>query len=228
MRILAIDTSTERGSCALWLDGDCAESVCPVGQAHSATLLPLVSGLLTQAGIVTAQLDAIAFATGPGAFTGLRMSCAVAQGLAIAAELPVLAVGTLDALAFDSGAEACLAVLDARMGEIYTAAFSSRDGIPVRSSEIRLLTPEEIVLPDSPCVVAGNALLAYPQLAERVAAAGLAGRPQAMPGARAVAALAAPRLAAGEGMDVAQATPLYVRDKVAQTVAERLASGGKA
>lgn len=229
MRILAIDTSTEYGTCALWHQGDCLERVCPIGQSHSATLLPLVAQLLAEAACSVSQLEGIAFAAGPGAFTGLRMACAVAQGLAVGAGLPVLAVGTLDALALDSGATTCLAMLDARMGEIYTARFVLNAGIPIQDGEIRLLPPADLFLPtDLDCVLVGNALLAYPALAERGQAAGLRQIAQAMPHAAMIAALAAPRFAAGEGSDPALAAPLYVRDKVAQTVAERLAGGGRA
>lgn len=233
MRILALDTSTENGSCALWLAGDCHERSCPAGSAHSATLLPLIDDLLAESGLRLAQLDGIAFAAGPGAFTGLRMACAVAQGLALGADLPLLAVGSLDALALAAyrvqPAQRILTLLDARMGELYQGLFAFDAGQPCQSGGLHLLKPEAFELPiGTDCLLAGNALRAYPALSERALAAGFTLLPEVMPGAATVAALAAPRFAAGESLAPEDAAPLYIRDKVAQTVAERLAAGGRA
>lgn len=229
MRVLALETSTDLGSCALWLDGQLIESCCPPGRPHSETLLPLVRDLLAAAGTDFAGLDAIAFGAGPGAFTGLRVACGIAQGLAVAADLPVLPVGTLEALAAGCDGERVLALLDARMNEVYYAALI-RDGEALRlAGEQRVAAPAAVEFPEGEGWMAcGNALAAYPALAERVAGAGFAARPGVMPTAAAVARLAVPRLQRGEGIDPALAAPLYVRDKVARTVAERLAEGGRA
>ncbi|MBS1188985.1 MAG: tsaB [Rhodocyclaceae bacterium] len=229
MRILGLETSTDLGSCALWLDGEMTERRCPAGRPHSETLLPLVRALLADAGLHFAQLDAIAFGAGPGAFTGLRVACGIAQGLAVAADLPVLPVGTLEALAAAVDGERILALLDARMNEVYYATLE-RAGEEVRLLDrVRVAPPGEIPMPEGAGWLAcGNALAAYPVLAERVAQAGLPVRPEAMPTAAAVVRLARPRLQRGEAIDAALAAPFYVRDKVAQTVAERLAGGGKA
>ena len=228
MRLLALETSTDLGSVALWEDERVLEKFCPSGRSHSETLLPLVQSLLAEAGWVLSELDGIAFGAGPGAFTGLRVACGVAQGLAVGAGLQLVPVTSLAAIASAAAAECCLAILDARMGEVYSGLFECRSGRFVQSGILRVSTPAELMLPNVSCLVAGNALLAYPALAERVAAAGLTADPAIMPPASAVATLAAPLLAAGEGIDPALAAPLYVRDKVAQTVAERLAGGGKA
>jgi tRNA threonylcarbamoyladenosine biosynthesis protein TsaB len=99
MKILAIETSTDSGTCALWWDGALAERICPPGRPHSETLLPLLGGLLADAGIGFHRLDGIAFGAGPGAFTGLRVACAVAQGLAVGADLPLAPVCGLEAMA---------------------------------------------------------------------------------------------------------------------------------
>lgn len=229
MRILALETSTDLGSCALWQDGELIECRCPAGRPHSETLLPLVRALLAEAAIDFSRLDAIAFGAGPGAFTGLRVACGIAQGLAVASDLPVMPVGTLEALAAESDGERILALLDARMNEVYYAALES-DGAGFRlADEIRVAAPAALVLPSGAGWLAcGNALGAYPALARRVAEAGFLSRPEIMPTASAVARLAAPRLKRGEGCDPGLAAPVYVRDKVAQTVAERLAQGGKA
>jgi tRNA threonylcarbamoyladenosine biosynthesis protein TsaB len=229
MRILGLETSTDLGSCALLLDGETIERRCPPGRPHSETLLPLVRDLLAEAGLDFSRLDAIAFGAGPGAFTGLRVACGIAQGLAVAADLPVLPVGTLEALAAGSHGDRVLALLDARMNEVYYAALE-RDGEGLRlAGEVRVAPPEAIVLPEGAGWLAcGNALAAYPALARRVAEAGWDAQPEAMPTAAAVVRLALPRLARGEAVDPGLAAPFYVRDKVAQTVAERLAGGGKA
>ena len=99
MLILALETSTDFATCALWRDGEVAERVCPPGRPHSETLLPLVRDLLASAAAGVRDLDAIAFGCGPGAFTGLRVACGAAQGLAVVAGTPLLPVVSLEAMA---------------------------------------------------------------------------------------------------------------------------------
>lgn len=229
MWILALETSTDLGSCALWHDGEVVERRCPAGRPHSETLLPLVRELLAEAGQTVAGLDAIAFGVGPGAFTGLRVACGAAQGLAVVAERPLLPVTSLEAMAEIAGGERVLSLLDARMGEVYGGSYArSGDGWRLEG-EIRVGPPAEIVLPDaSGWIACGNAPAVYPDLLARLAERGIAVLPGILPTATAVARLAAPRLVRGEGIDSALAAPLYIRDKVAKTVAERLREGGKA
>jgi len=229
MLILALETSTELGSCALWRDGDIVERLCPPGQSHSETLLPLVRELLGERGLKVAQLDAIAFGVGPGAFTGLRVACGIAQGLAVAANIPLVPVTSLEAMAELTGAEQVLALLDARMGEVYAGSYRrSADGY-VLQGEIRVWSPANVPLPTAAgWLICGNAPSAYPELQARIVAAGLPIHPGILPTAAALARLAAPRAARGEGIDAALAAPLYIRDKVAKTVAERLSEGGRA
>ena len=119
MNLLAIETSTELGSIAIWRDGVLLQRACPPGTSHSETLLPLIRATLNEAELGFGDLHGLAFAAGPGSFTGLRVACGVAQGLAFAHALPVIPVGTLDAMALASGGERVLVVLDARMGEVY-------------------------------------------------------------------------------------------------------------
>lgn len=229
MRVLSLETSTDLGSCALWLEGELIERRCPPGRPHSETLLPLVRDLLDEAGIGFAELDAIAFGAGPGAFTGLRVACGIAQGLAVASNLPVLPIGTLEALAAGCDGERILALLDARMNEVYYATLIRDESGLHLTGGLRVAPPTDVELPEGKGWLAcGNALTAYTMLAERVANAGFVAHPEAMPTAAAVARLAIPRLQRGEGIDPALAVPIYVRDKVARTVAERLADGGKA
>jgi len=228
MRILALETCTDIGSVALWHDGRLIERLCPAGQAHSQTLLPLIQSMLSEAGWALGELDGIAFGTGPGAFTGLRVACSIAQGLALGSDLGVLPIGSLAALAYGTGETRCLAVLDARMGEIYSGFFErSGDGM-IQHGELTVIQPTALNWPTQPALVAGNALRAYPFLIESAELAGLTTNAEAIPGAGSVAALGAIALANGECVDAAMAVPLYVRNKVAQTVAERLLAGGKA
>ena len=229
MLILALETSTELGTCALWHDGALLERTCPVGQPHSETLLPLVRELLVAAGVGIVQLDAIAFGVGPGAFTGLRVACGAAQGLAVAADLPLIPVCSLEIMAATQGGDQVLALLDARMGEVYSGYYRRSGERYLLAGEIRVTAPGEIALPgDAGWEACGNASTVYPALRERLVSAGISCRTDILPTAGVLARLAVPRLQAGEGIDPALAAPLYIRDKVAKTVAERLSEGGRA
>lgn len=239
MNVLALETSGYQLSVALWCDGQILERREEHRQGGSGRVLPWVQDLLAEAGLRLSQIDGVAFGAGPGSFTGLRLACGVAQGLACGLEVPVMGVGTLEALALAAdvsqraGAGAgggmaaplqVLACLDARMNEVYCAAYRLVEGQIEEVLAPFVAAPEEVVFELSGnWLGCGDGLAAYPEL--------LQGRlyrrmPELRPGAAAVARLAAPRLARGEGQDAAQAAPLYVRDKVALTTAERLARGG--
>jgi tRNA threonylcarbamoyladenosine biosynthesis protein TsaB len=224
--ILAIETSSELASCAL-LRGDTVISRESSGvRTHSQSVLPMVQELLGEAGIKLADCDAVAFGAGPGSFTGVRTACGVAQGLAFGAALPVLPLVTLEAMAQAcrdrTGAGDVLAVLDARMGEVYWAQYRWADGWQALSAPA-LCAPEAVAPVAAEGLVAcGNGFAAYPQAfaGQRFAAGALA---DIMPHARDLARLAAPALAAGQAVPAAQAQPLYLRNKVAYTAAERQA-----
>lgn len=225
MKILALETATDPGSVALWLDGKLIARSCPDDQSNSASLLPVAQSLVKEAGLAFSDLDGIAFGAGPGSFTGLRVSCGVAQGLSFALDLPLLGIGTLDAMALASGGERVIVALDARMGEVYSGVFVGG----VLQGSIGVYAPDSVPLPDSTGWLAcGNGLVAYPVLRERLSAVTAEWRTEVMPHAEFVVRLAAPRMERGERIDPADAAPLYVRDKVAKTVAERLAEGGRA
>nr|MDB5804484.1 tRNA threonylcarbamoyladenosine biosynthesis protein TsaB [Betaproteobacteria bacterium] len=223
MFLLALETSTEYCSCALNLDGEVRESSVLAGQGHSALLLPMVAGLMAQAGLAFGQLDVIAFGAGPGSFTGLRIACGAAQGLAFAHDLPVVPVVTLEALAQDSGADRVLACLDARLGELYLAAYErvADDQLKVVAEPALLKTSGLPVLPGTWTGV-GSGFAAH--------AAALTGQytlgaihAEAFPRAAAVARLGAARFARGEFVRAEEAVPLYLRDKVALDVHEQAA-----
>jgi tRNA threonylcarbamoyladenosine biosynthesis protein TsaB len=222
--ILAIETSTEVASAAL-LSGARVFSRESAGvHTHSETILPMVQALLHEAGATLAQCDAIAFGVGPGSFTGVRTACGVVQGLAFGADLPVVPVVTLEAMAqacYESnGAQNVLAVLDARMGEVYWAQYRyAGDGWQTVTAPT--LSAAELVSPSGEASACGNGLEAY--------AAAFAGRafsavyPSIMPSARQIAALGRAAFVKGGAVPLEQAQPLYLRNKIAFTTAERLA-----
>ncbi len=220
--ILAIETSSELASCAL-IRGDAVMSRASSGvRTHSQAILPMVQELLAEAGLQLADCDAIAFGAGPGSFTGVRTACGVAQGLAWGAGLPVLPLVTLDAMALacrqQTGAHDILAVLDARMGEVYWAQYRGAEVVAGPA----LCAPVDVAPVESgqPLTACGNGFSAYPEAFE--------GRPYAagaladiMPHAHQVAQLAVAALEAGQGVPAALAQPLYLRNKIAYTSAER-------
>lgn len=221
--ILAIETTTELASCAL-LRGDALYARQSGGvQTHSHAVLPMVQELLAEAGIRLADCDAVAFGAGPGSFTGVRTGCGVAQGLAFGAGLPVVPVVTLEAMAQAArelhGAADVLAVLDARMGEVYWAQYAWNDGWRA-VAEPALAAPGAVApLAGTAPVWCGNGLTAF---LEHYAACAPA-HPAIMPHAAQVARLGARLFAAGAGVPPEAAQPLYLRNKVAYTSAERAA-----
>ena len=265
MKLLAIDCSTDRMSLAL-ADGDLRWQHEGAGGAQaSAALIPAIMGLLDEAQLTLKELDAIAFGQGPGAFTGLRTACAVAQGLALGAKLRLLPIDSLLMLAHaahssnpslreaerrsnpslretqqrsnpslreaqrrsNPPSDRILSVLDARMGQVYVAAYShSADGWRCLQAP-SLCQPEALVLPEEwqgqAFVLASNAHATYQEaFASTLSQGGVA--IDAWPQAVAMLDLAALAHARGESVSPAEALPLYVRDKVALTSAERLAA----
>lgn len=227
MRLLALETATRRLSVALWQDGELIERAAEVPNGGSERLLPWVHELLAEAGLVLQQIDGIAFGAGPGGFTGLRLACGVAQGLAYGLDLPVMPVSTLEALALASGERDVWACLDARMNEVYSAAYS------VEGDEVRQLMPPVCMPPavaPAPTFAGGcgvgDGFAAYGPLL-RTSKPDLEGmRPDVYPTAAAVLRLAAPAFSGGLALPAVLAQPVYVRDKVALTTVERIARGG--
>jgi tRNA threonylcarbamoyladenosine biosynthesis protein TsaB len=229
MNLLAFDTSTEPLSVAVQRTGGQRwRHQGPGGAQASATLIPCAQALLEQAGLRLGELRAIVFGRGPGSFTGLRTACSVAQGLALGGDVPALPVDTLLAIAETAhqshGATRVLALLDARMGELYSAAYVQNHGGWRALSEITVGPPQALVTPRTGdgWTLAGNALTLY---ANRLPVA-LQSWPRidALPTADALLNLAPALLANGQAVAAEQALPLYIRDKVAQTTAERSAN----
>ncbi|MHB1122681.1 MAG: tRNA (adenosine(37)-N6)-threonylcarbamoyltransferase complex dimerization subunit type 1 TsaB [Ramlibacter sp.] len=221
MNLLALDTSTEVFAIAVQRGGEVFQHEAPGGAQASAALIPAIQRLLAQAGLTLPELDAIVFGRGPGSFTGLRTACSVTQGLAFGANVPVLPVETLLAVAEDARARAgvtrVVALLDARMDEVYAAAYEWDGCAWQRHGEIALDAPQNVAVPPG-WAMAGNVFVAY---GNRLPAGQ---RVDALPGATALLRLAPALLAAGQAVPAGGALPLYIRDKVAQTTAERAAA----
>jgi tRNA threonylcarbamoyladenosine biosynthesis protein TsaB len=228
VNLLAIETSTHLLSVALTTEHCSVERAEFCASGGSDRLLPWVRQVLAEAGISLSQLDAIAFGAGPGSFTGLRMACGIAQGLAFGAGLPVIPVVTLQALALLQGPGRVFACLDARMSEVYSAAYevSGEDVDEILPPSVS--PPELLALPPGRnwkgC---GDGFAACADaLALRLGDSIAAIDPRVPPLAPGVARLALRQLRAGNVLEAADAVPLYIRDKVALTTAERLARGG--
>ncbi|MDP1653254.1 MAG: tRNA (adenosine(37)-N6)-threonylcarbamoyltransferase complex dimerization subunit type 1 TsaB [Rhodocyclaceae bacterium] len=228
MKLLAFEASTRRLSVALWCAGALAEKSADVPNGGSEKLLPWANELLAAAGLSLKQLDGIACGAGPGGFTGLRLACGVAQGLAFGLDLPVVPVGTLAAMALASGEGKVLAYLDARMNEVYVAAYIVAGETVEEVMPPKVGAGETALLPDGTgWRGAGDGFSVYGEVLRRRMGERLIGTDlNVFPTASAVARLAVPVLARGGGVDAALAVPFYVRDKVALTTAERLARGG--
>lgn len=227
MKLLAVDTATDACSAALWQDGECAERFALAPREHTRRLLPMVDELLAEAGLRLTGLDAIAFGRGPGSFTGLRIAVGVAQGLALGADLPVVAVSDLAALAHagwrETGESHWLACLDARMGEVYAGRFIVESAQAVPQAEEVVVAPALLTPPGSGIWQGiGPGFAAYAEALERRLGARLgATLPDRLPRAGDLAALGAAMAARGETQPAEQAAPVYLRNNVAQTSAQR-------
>ncbi|MEA3195614.1 MAG: tRNA threonylcarbamoyladenosine biosynthesis protein TsaB [Betaproteobacteria bacterium] len=212
MRFAALEMSTDWCSVALWMDGEIRALERRAPNRHSEFALPMLESLMKDVG----RLDAIAFGAGPGSFTGLRIACGLAQGLAFAHGLPVLGVSTLEAVAEEAGGSRVVACLDARMREVYYAALEKKGYRWMEVIAAQCVPPDAAPRPSGEgWIGAGSGFAAYGNLGLQKVL------PEVHPTASAVARLAAPRLAAGEGTDAALAVPVYLRDKVALTLEEQ-------
>jgi len=232
VRVLAVDAATEASSVALLSNGESMVRIVDSGKSSAQQILRLVEEVLAEGQVSLAMLDGIAASIGPGAFTGVRISVAVAQGLAFGAGLQVAPVTTLEALALQALAlqdlrepAAALACLDARMGEVYWGCFTAdaARGV-IESGAPKVGPPASVALRfEGRHIGIGRGFSAYPELARIPGVEILPGNELALPNAREFAQLGALRLAAGGGLDPADLKPLYLRDKVALTEAERAA-----
>lgn len=221
MKLLALDTATEACSVALNIDGEVIDRFELTPRRHSRDLLPMVEAVLAEAGLRLAQLDALAFGRGPGAFTGLRVATAMVQGLAFAVDLPVVPVSTLAALAQQGlrthQATQVLSAIDARMDEVYWGAFIESDGLMVPAAPELVVAPQSVTATAGAWFGMGTGWAFREQMAVKVTDCQV----DAWPHARDIAALAAADVKQGKGLPAEQAMPVYLRDKVALKKSER-------
>jgi tRNA threonylcarbamoyladenosine biosynthesis protein TsaB len=228
MKLLAFETATEACSVALYVDGQVLERFEIAPRRHAELSLPWAEALLAEAGVARSQLDAIALGRGPGAFTGVRLAIAIAQGIALALDRPLVPVSTLQVLALraPAGADQVLSSIDARMGEVYVARQVRVDGQwQLRGEEI-VCAPEAVVLPEGTRWFgvgtgfgAADGLLAT-RLADQLDGVDA----QALPRASDLLTLAVPAFARGEGMAPVRVEPAYLRNIVALTLVEQHAA----
>lgn len=224
MKILALETSTEFCSAALYLDGKISNKEILAERRHSEILLPMVHELLEESALALQQLDGIAFGAGPGSFTGLRIACGVAQGLAYATNLPVIGISTLEAVAQQIEEQKIIVALDARMGEIYHAAYQK-----LTNYDWKVISPPALCLPQHAPSVPGNGWVGcgsgFDVYREELSALYRENIHQIHfklhPHAGEIAQLALPKFTDGSNTDPANVTPVYIRNKVALKENER-------
>ena len=227
MKILALETSGDYCSVALWRDGAIDDCEILAGQRQSGLLLDQVHELLASCAVRLADVDGIAFGAGPGSFTGLRIACGVAQGLAWGLNKPTVGVNTLQALAEASGAARVACCVDARMREVYQAAYEKIDGAWHTVQAPGVYAPNAVPpLPGDGWFGCGSGFAVYHDVLCARYGALLTAVSDSDSGnvharARDVAALAAPVFARGGGLAPEFAAPIYVRDKVALKTHER-------
>ena len=225
MKLLALETSTEACSVAVWIDGEVRERFELAPRRHAELALPWAEQLLAEAGIAKSQLDAIAVGRGPGAFTGVRLAIAIAQGIALALDRPVLPVSTLAALAMRAQGDRIIAAIVSRMGEVYRAAFArSGDGLLALGDEV-VAKPDAVLIPEGDNwhavgtgFAAGDGAL-QARLQGRLASVDAG----ALPHAADVARLGALAFERGEAIAPERIEPAYLRNKVALTSVEQQA-----
>ncbi len=225
MNLLAIETSTEACSVALWHAGRVLERSEIAPRRHAELVLPMAESLLAEAGLSRRQLDGVAVGRGPGAFTGVRLAISVAQGMALGLDVPVVPVSSLAALALDApeNYSSILAVIDARMGEVYAGAFRHEGEDLVALNAETVGPADRLVVPRAHAwSVIGSGWETYREvLRERLIAPPVWADGARYPQAHAVARLAAREFAAGHAVTPEAALPVYLRDKVALTLAEQ-------
>ncbi|GAA5187356.1 tRNA (adenosine(37)-N6)-threonylcarbamoyltransferase complex dimerization subunit type 1 TsaB [Ferrimonas gelatinilytica] len=218
-KILVIDTATENCSAALLHNGRITEQSVEAPREHSQRILPMVASLLEQAGLALDDLDAVAFGRGPGSFTGIRIGTSIMQGLALGADLPVLPISNLAAMAqgaIEQGASEVAAAIDARMGEVYFGHFVAEDGLAQLQGDEQVLAPEALMQQwqlGSDVVAVGTGFETYPQLAQ---AQNLRLEPSCrLPTAAMMVPLALQMWRSGAARSVTEVEPVYLRNTVA-------------
>ena len=221
--LLALDASSSACSCAVWHKGEVTSRFALTPREHTRRLMPMIDEVLAEAGLNSADLDALAYGRGPGSFTGLRIAAGVAQGLAFGLDRPLIGVSTLEALALAAHRQYHLRyvipALDARMNEIYVAAYRCQDGRLSRVLEEAVMPPERLRLPSAHQEVewygVGSGWTLWESMPTLVQAALSQRLPEMQPDAADMVRLAVDLFEAGEGLAAHEVVPIYLRDQVA-------------
>jgi len=223
MNLLALDTSTEFLSLALQVDGHVFTHHQQAGALASQLILPSINKLLNTAEVTLSELHGVAFGAGPGAFTGVRVACGVAQGLAFGAQLSVVGINTLNAVAASCGAEKVIVCQDARMGEVYQAAYQKSGNNWLEVSATIVCKPELVpAIAGKDWVGAGSGWAAYEEVLKQTYAQNISQvLSDIAPTAEAILKLAEPIFEAGLAKSASEAAPIYIRNRVALTTRER-------
>ncbi len=243
MKLLAVETSTEACSAALFIDGEVADDCMDAGgramhgaiaeryelapKEHTKLILPMIDSLMADAGLKPQQLDALAFSRGPGSFTGVRIATGVIQGIALGADLPVVPVSTLAAIAQDffdhNEDDVAFVAMDARMDEIFWGVYRrDAQGYAELIGDEAVTPADAVEFPDLTGVGIGSGWGVYTQeLMTRLAGRVSHYEADRLPRAGAIARLGARGFEQGLAVPVEQAMPVYLRDKVAKKESER-------
>jgi tRNA threonylcarbamoyladenosine biosynthesis protein TsaB len=229
MKLLALDTSTEACSVAVYSDGVAFSAFELTPREHTHKILPMIEQVLAQAALRLSEVDALVVGRGPGAFTGIRIGIGVAQGLALAADKPVIPVSTLAALVQQAyqqyGATRVLAALDARMNEVYWGQYTVQNGLVQLQGEEQVCAAEHTPLPETAGWFAvGHGWSAYAETLQARFSGKLEGEnTELLPAAEFMLPLAVAAWQRGEAVAPELAQPVYLRNKIALTTQERLA-----
>ncbi len=231
--ILAIETATEACSAALAMGEKIVTRFAIAPREHTKLILTMMDEVLKEAGVKLTQLDAVAFGRGPGAFTGLRIATGVAHGVSLAIDKPLLPISTLAAIAQQmqqqQNATQCIAAIDARMGEVYWGKYRAENGLMVLQDNEVVTSPELLLSTltadkETLCTVAGSGWDAYAQQLKITHYPHIIKIDNILPSAHYIAKLAVEDWKQGKAVPIEQAQPIYLRDKIAQTITERNAA----
>ncbi|WP_031432168.1 tRNA (adenosine(37)-N6)-threonylcarbamoyltransferase complex dimerization subunit type 1 TsaB [Methylomarinum vadi] len=227
MKLLAVETSTEACSAALYVDGEIREKFALAPREHTKLILPMIDELMSEAQLLPQQLNALAFSCGPGSFTGVRIATGIVQGIAFGADLPVVPVSTLAAIAQDffndNPINISFTAMDARMGEIFWGVYQKDQQGFARLLGQEAVTPAvKVTFPEIAGAGVGSGWAVYrAELANRLGSLLLTTEAEKLPRAAAIVQLGADGYVNGEAVAVEQAMPVYLRDKVAKKESER-------
>jgi tRNA threonylcarbamoyladenosine biosynthesis protein TsaB len=220
MKLLALDTSSESCSCALWIDGDIQDRSQIAPRQHADLILAMADELLKQADLIPSQLDVVAFGRGPGSFTGLRIACGVAQGIAFAADIPVAPISSLAALAQATYQQTkdknILTCIDARMSEVYWACYQLQNGLMTLQTEERVSPASQVNIATDKHIWfgAGSGWDSYEAELKKYLPQIQHYQAEAYPQAHAMLPLAISMFEQQQVVSAEQALPVYLRNKI--------------